>query len=339
MSISLNKLSKLLDRCNFYINHYFSIKTRCIFIEVVSKDTGSTYLMYIPSKYEISTKGESSVFELKEIDGITNSTDVTYEYGYDSNHKDFEEMYSMMNIEDKVNEGVLNNNYNKKIEINDVKSKDNEKVKSIYRQMKRFKYSVENLKYKLAIMYNSYLCCVSRKNEVDFYYIKNFPKNTNQKRLVVCFDLEILYNKHYIIHTELTDVKSNLEKLLNKNYDINIQYTTRLISNQINISNIEGLIMTKKEQLNLKYDEYKILLGTTVQKEKIIRESIGNDGRNNQNMIQLKDILSTKSKVIMDMIDMIEKRDNFILLCDNILFDNIIMFDKISKNLNLLDEI
>ena len=48
MSISLLKLSKLLDRCNFYINHYFSIKSKCIFIELVSKDSGSTYLMYIP---------------------------------------------------------------------------------------------------------------------------------------------------------------------------------------------------------------------------------------------------------------------------------------------------
>ena len=56
-------------------------------------------------------------------------------------------------------------------------------------------------------------------------------------------------------------------------------------------------------------------------------------------MIQLKDVLNTKSKVIMEFIETIEARDNFILLCDNVLFDNIIMFDKISKNLNLLNEI
>ena len=339
MSISLTKLSKLLDRCNFYINHYFSIKSKCVFVELVSKDVGATYLMYIPSKYTVNTNGEKSAYELKEINGITNSSDITYEYGYDNNHKDFEEMYSMMTLEDKVNEGVLTNNYNKKIEINDVKSKDNQNVKSIYRQMKRFKYSVENLKYKLAIMYNSYICNVARNNDVDFYYIKNFPKNSDKKRIIVCFDLEILYNKHYIIHNELTEVKTNLEKLLKKNYDINVQYTTKLISNDININKITQLIHNKREKLNLKYEEYNILLGSTVQKEKLIRNDILKNGRNNQNIIQLKDILSTKSKVIMDMIDMIEKRDNFILLCDNILFDNIIMFDKISKNLNMLDEI
>ncbi len=339
MSISLLKLSKLLDRCNFYINHYFSIKSKCIFIELVSKDSGSTYLMYIPSKYEVDTRGEKAAYELKEINDISTSSDVTFEYGYDNNHKDFEEMYSMMELEDKVSEGVLNNNYKKNIEINDVKSKNNENVKSIYRQMKRFKYSVENLKYKLAVMYNSYICCVARNNDVDFYYIKNFPKSSDQKRLIVCFDLEILYNKHYVIHTELSEVKSNIEKLLLKNYDINVQYTTRLLKNNINISKITEIISNKRQKLNLKYEEYMILLGSTVQKEKIVRDDINNNGRNNHNLIQLKDILSTKSKVLIDMIEMIEKRDNFILLCDNILFDNIIMFDKISKNLNLLDEI
>lgn len=205
--------------------------------------------------------------------------------------------------------------------------------------MNRFKYSVENLKYKLAIMCNSYICSVSRDNDVDFFYIKNFPKQTNNYKMVVVFDLEILYDKHYIIHNELNEVKNNIEKLLNKNYDINLKYTTRLLTNNININTLQSIISSKKKKFDDKYQEYNILLNSTISKEELIRTQIKKDGKNTQNIIQLKDIVKTKSKVIIDMISMIEKRDNFILMCDNVLFDNIIMFDKISKNINALNEI
>lgn len=339
MSISLKKLANLLDKCNFYINQYFSIKGYCIYIDLVSKLDGESYLMYIPSKYNIDVKNEKSSYEIKEIKDISSSNDITYEYGYDDKHKEFEEMYSMITLEEKVNEGVLNNNYKKNIEIKDVKSKNNKDVKKIFRQMNRFKYSVENLKYKLGIMYNSYLCSVSRNNEVDFYYIKNFPNATNKSKMIIIFDLEILYSKHFVIHTELQEVKQNIEKLLDKNYDINLKYTTRLLSNNINIQQIQNTILIKRKAMNEKYTEYKLLLRTIVAKEDMIKGIIKKEGKTQKNLIQLKDALKTKSKVVMDMISCIEGRDDFILTCDNVLFDNIIMFDKISKNLNLLNEI
>lgn len=336
-SISLNKLAKLLDKCNFYINQYFGMKKYCMYIELVSKINGESYIMYIPSKYNVDLSQTSSSYELKEIKDISSSNDIAYEYS--DKHKDFEEMYSILTLEEKVNEGVLNNNYKKNIEINDVRSRDNKDVKKIYRQMNRFKYSVENLKYKLAILHNSYLCSVSRDNEVDFYYIKNYPRGTNKSKMVILFDLETLYSKHYIIHTELLEVKTNIEKLLGKNYDINLKYITRLLSNNIKVEQINSTILQKRKVLDMKYDEQKLLFKTTSTKEGIIRDMITKEGKTQKNMIQLKDVLNTKSKIIMGLIESIEARDNFILLCDNVLFDNIIMFDKISKNLNLLNEI
>ena len=60
-----------------------------------------------------------------------NTKDVTYEYGYTKDNKKFEEMYSMDNLSEKVDENVLQNNYKRELQFVNVKSKNNENVKSM----------------------------------------------------------------------------------------------------------------------------------------------------------------------------------------------------------------
>lgn len=338
MSLTIDNLSKLIDNCGFYIKSYYGIHKKCTYIEVVSKEYGVSYLMYIPSKYKIYLSGVK-YHELKEIKDVMNTKDVTYEYGYDKDSKKYEEMYSLDNLEDNVNENVLQNNYKRELQVIDVKSKENEHVKSIYRQLSRFKYSVESLKYKLGILYKSYMCVINRKNDIIYYYIKNLNNNLDDKRLVVVFDLEILYEISYDIHEELKDVRKSIYTLLNRNYTLNIQYIEKMISENIKIEGMKTRIGNMKKRYNDKYDNYNKLLSTCTVKESLIRDKIKKDGKNNNNMIQLKDILKTKSGIIMDLIGLIEKMDNYTLLCDNVMYDNVIMYDKICNNLRLISEI
>jgi hypothetical protein len=338
MSISIEKLTKYIDKCNFYINTYYSIKGHCVYIDVVSKANGNNYLLYIPSKYRIRSSNVKS-FELKQISDIVNTKDVTLEYGSDKNHK-FDEMYNMvdMNKED-MDEAMLSNNYKRNLKIEDVKSRSNEEVKSIYRQMNRFKYAVENLRYKLSILYNSYICVLNRNNDIIYYYIKNRNKSDNKKSLIVCFDLEMLYDKNYIIHNELSDVKTNIEQLLLKNYNLNLNITSRMVQKNIDLDAIKSMVEQKKNRLEIDYNELKTTLSTIVVKENMIRDNIKNEGQTPEYSVRLKDILREKGARIIEMINMISKRDDLILRCDSILFDNIIMFDKISKNMKLLREL
>ncbi len=338
MSLTIDNLSKLVDRCNFYIKAYYGIHKRCTYIEVVSKDYGVSYLMYIPSKYKISLSG-TKYYELKEIKNVMNSKDVTYEYGYNKDNKNYEEMYSMDNLEDSANEDVLQNNYKRELNYVNVKSKQNENVKCIYRQLSRFKYSVENLKYKLGIMYKSYMCVISRSNEIIYYYIKNLNNSDDNKRLLVMFDLETLYEIYHDIHNELTDIRKSIYSLLNKNYKLNLQYIQKMISEKINMDGVTTKIETMKKRYDDKYNNYNRLLSTCIVKETMIREKITKHGKSNDILIQLKDILKTKSGIIMDLITLITNRDNFTLLCDNVMYDNVIMYDKICNNIKLINEI
>ena len=338
MSISIDNLTKLIDRCNFYVKSYYGIHKKCNYIDVVSKDTGISYLMYIPSKYKIYLDG-MKYNELKQIKDVMNSKDITFEYGSNKNNTKFEEMYSLDNLNENVDEDVLQNNYKRELNYVNVKSKHNENVKCIYRQLSRFKYSVENLKYKLGIMYKSYLCVITRSNEIVYYYIKNCNVNTETKRLMVIFDLEILYEIFHDIHNELKDIRKSIYLLLSRNYNLNLQYIQKMISEKINMDGMKIKIEGMKKKVDDKYNNYTRLLSTCIIKESVIREKIQKNGKSNDTVIQLKDILKTKSGIIMDLISLMEKRDNYILLCDNVMYDNVIMYDKICNNIKMISEI
>jgi hypothetical protein len=268
-----------------------------------------------------------------------NSKDITYEYGYNKDNKKYEEMYALDNISDSVNEDVLQNNYKRELNFVNVKSKENENVKCIYRQLHRFKFSVENLKYKLGIMYKSYMCVITRKNEIVYYYIKNLSNNLDNKRMVVIFDLEILYEIYHDIHDELKDVRKSIYNLLSRNYTLNLQYIQKMIVEKMNIEGMKTKIEGMKKKYDDKYNNYNRLLTTCIVKETVIREKINKNGQSNDSIIQLKDILRTKSGIIMDLISLIDKRDNYILLCDNVMYDNVIMYDKICDNIKRINEI
>ena len=338
MSLSIDNLTKLIDKSNFYIKSYYGIHKKCNYIEVVSKDTGISYLLYIPSKYKIYLDG-MKYNELKEIKDVMNTKDITFEYGYNKDNIKYDEMYSLGNLNENIDEDVLQNNYKRELNYVNVKSKHNENVKCVYRQLSRFKYSVENLKYKLGIMYKSYLCVITRNNDIVYYYIKNCNINTESKRLMIIFDLEILYEIFHDIHNELRDIRKSIYSLLSKNYNINLQYIQKMISEKINMDGMKIKIDNMKKKIDDKYNNYNRLLSTCIVKETMLREKIKKNGKSNDVMIQLKDILKTKSGIIMDLIGLMEKRDNFILLCDNVMYDNVIMYDKICNNIKMISEI
>ena len=189
-------------------------------------------MLYIPSKYDVKMKNFKS-YDLKEINNINSTSDIVLEYGYDNDNKDREDMYHDHGTHKDVNEFNLMDNYKSEININNTRSRDNEEVKCLFRQMKRLKYSVENLSYKLCIMYKSYLCVIGRDNSISCYFIKNFNSEDNTKNILVCFDLEILFAKNIRIHNELKQVKDGIQKIINKNYITNTKYIAELVKKKI----------------------------------------------------------------------------------------------------------
>ena len=112
-----------------------------------------------------------------------------------------------------------------------------------------------------------------------------------------------------------------------------------MITEKINMEGIKKKIESVKTKIDNKYNDYNRLLNTCIVKETIIRDKIHKKGKSADTIIQLKDILKTKSGIIMDLIGLIDKRDNYVLMCDNMMYDNVIMYDKICNNIKIISEI
>ena len=320
--ILIGELVKLMNDKNFICESFLCIKKDVIYVKLISKVNGFKYMMYIPSKYSIRIQSGYTSYQIKEIYDVQNNNDIAKEYGYDQDNKHLESLYQDTHISDyNVSEHKLVSNYKNTISIEEKKNKENENLKCLYRQVRRLKYSVESLDYKVVIFYKTYICCIHRDNDIQCFYIKGYPHQENIN-INISFDLECFYKKYDTIHDEIVQVKKGIDNILSKNYIINMKYIKSLLQKTIDIDNVHHILISKKQKYQQMLDKLTKLL---LQINRIKNKS--------SEKVQLK------GKIIQNIIKTSNALDNLILLADKILFDNIIMFDKISKNLNLIKNI
>lgn len=325
MSISIQKLLILLEKCDMYASKYYSKNGICNFINVISKTDGNEYMLYTSSKYNISLRDvKNNVFEIKGFD-MNKSKDVLSDYG---NHK--QDVASEMGTNIITENNLLNNYKNTKINTN-------EDVKCIYRHLQRICYITKATDYKAVIEHNNVLGVINKDNDTIFYQIKN--KNTcNSDKLLVCFDLELLYKNIKKIQIDLLNVKTSINKILDKNYNKNINYIHNLLSNvNLGADVLNNHIMSKKTEYHNKIVQLEELLNTTNIKEKEYKIHLENG--NNTVIDNLRELLKTKSNILLEIINTINKKDHLTIMCDKLLFDNIILVNQLKKNIEMFYKI
>ena len=75
------------------------------------------------------------------------------------------------------------------------------------------------------------------------------------------------------------------------------------------------------------------LLTLTNEKERKFKIEIENG--NTSAIEHLTELLKTKSEILIQYIEVINNRDNITILCDKILFDNIILLNQIKTNIEV----
>lgn len=325
MSLSIQKLLILLDKCEMYASKYYTYRGVCTFINVISKIDGNEYMMSIPSKYNVSVKEiKNNIFEIRTFD-INKSKDIMSDYGNYSQN-----VTSEMGV-NVINETTLVNNYK------DQKIDTNEEVKCLYRHLQRICYIIKSSEYNACIEHNNVLGVINKHNETILYQIKN-NHVTNQDKLLVCFSIELLYKNLKQIGRDLLNTKNSINTVLDTNYNKNINHIHNLITTcDLRADVLNTHIMTKKTEYYNTIVELEKLLVITNTKEREYKIQIENGNTNIIN--NLRDLLKTKSQILLEIIDTINKKDNLTILCDKILFDNIILIDQLKKNINLFYKI
>jgi hypothetical protein len=356
MPLSLSKLENLLSSKGFIANKFFVLDGTCFYIELFATKTADIFLLYIPSKYNFEVYDRDNIYKIKyiEMDGTDNITD---EYAGKQEDFDVEEVYGNTNIElspDKEHiEEHLESNYKRPISLKDISNEDTLVLKAIYRQMRRFKFCVQNLKYKLGIIYKNYICSIRRDDSIDCFIMKHYPRE-DCKKLMIIVDLETFYEKSDKIVDDVQVVRESIYRMLERNQGIHTRVITKIVENKKDII----LIPQQVEKKRLVYDsmmkQLKDMLDTMSSSEqKVLEELYSLDDKSQEGGIQneiskahnksrlekeLDKINSIKTEITKNILHLREKRETKILTIDKISFDNAVMLDTMIKNFAKLKE-
>ena len=253
MTLSLKKLETLLSSYGFVCNNYFIQDRRCMYIELMSITTADTFIMYIPSNYTFEVKNRPNTYKLQDMD-LDTDDNIADNYGEEVDN--IQDKYNEVSVDlilnkDGTIEKELENKYKRQIKLKEISNNDIKDIKSIYRQLRRLRYCVQEIEYKTAILFKNYLCIIRRDDTIDIFIIRGYNTDNKRKLFIVC-DLERFYEKPEKIEHDIKTVRSGLYKILSKNQSNQFNVMTSLFEDKNNIGQI---IIQSKIQIT-KFNEY-----------------------------------------------------------------------------------
>lgn len=351
MPLSITKLQNLLYQKGFIPTKYFIMDGSCFYIELYSQLSADTFLLYMPSNYNFTVDShKNSTYKMKYIDMKTaeNKADE-----YAGGEKDTLENANIELSPDKDKlEEHLESNYRHQISLNDVSDEDNSALKMIYRQMRRLRYCVQNLKYKLGVIYKNYICAIRRDDSVDCFFVKHLPRTSN-KQLVIIVDLETFYEKSEKLLEDLSTVRQSIYNILERNQGMHSRVIDKMLRNRKDIATIPESTEKKKIVYDSLLAEHERLFNLMNKaRSKIIKElealdkqeptglqsDISRAHQKSRLEKELAKINSIQEEIGKGISILRKKRENSLINIDNIMFDNTIMWDCMLKNFTLLKE-
>lgn len=340
MTFSINKIEKLLKSRGFVIQNFFVSESICIYIEIFDSVLGSTFMLYIPSKYDIIIQPANNVHEIKSID--VNSTDDLHTDKDD----DYDDIDFSPDILDKKLKEHLDDNYKHDISLSN--NDDKTILCTINRQLSRIVLSVQNIKYKICIMIKNYIGCIKRDNSIDFYSSQLYT--SDELKLKVSIDLEMLLKNLDNISSNIKKVNTDIIKILDKNHVRHTKNLKKLLEMKHDVQSFSDQIYSKKEKFrvqltNLYSSLDKLLESETQNVDKIMtindhykkNGGIHSDVERIQSLTkyekELDRIRNLKHEIYKNIHIIKTKLEHITLKTDNILFDNTIMLNSIINNI------
>jgi hypothetical protein len=371
MKLSSQKLEKLLSLKGFEIISYFIIHRYCAYIEAISTNNADTVLISIPSSYEFRMHSDSTngIYKIHNID-MKDDDETTDNYAGQPTEEDIENAYD--EIENSISPSItglnikegniashLEESYRRKISLYDLEKEDIKALKKLYRQLKRMRYCMQSIRYKLSVIYQNYICVLERDSSIETYQIDQY-KNSPHKKLCTIIDLELFYEKteNNSIFKDIKSVKENLYKIFNKTQNQHLATLEKVISTRNILESNIAIVKRKKTEYTIHLTKFEVLLEKTINSQEKIKEQlkyVNNEYKNssfkglhsdstnfakkNKLETELIRLESVKKEVSKNMFILREKTDILYLDTDNTIFDNTVMVDAIFRNVDNLVKI
>ena len=353
-SLSISKLEKLLVNNNIFPERYYLYHGYIIYVECLIVKTGIKFWLDIPEDYKFKADHNSkpNIVELKSVQIDEGDEEVVNEFAKKFDDLDvfnsYENKEGGKEVEDDFEKNnissTLNQNYKYSVKINEIDETDEKDVKDIKRQVTRLRYSVMHTKYQLCITYKHYFAILF-DDEVIVFTVKHLKEDEYSKyrQLLVVVDLERFFNKVDRINVEVFKIKSSINKILDINYNKNISNINFMMDKSALVLNKFNELYSKKMHLTMLETNFDSLYKSVNESEKKILEKISllKDQEYNRDQVEkyredIRSLEDSKIEILSNIAKVNEKKDNISLTLDKVLFDNIVMFNSIIKNFEML---
>lgn len=358
MPLSLNKLRKILYEKGFITKKMYKISGNCNFIEIISILSGDMFMLYVPSKYKFRVNENCHKMKLIHLNE-KDREEIANEYAESPNQDRMEDIYDEIELETDYNkknidniEELLEGKYKKPIHLKDLNIEDSYDVKCVFRQLRRLKYCVQSIRYKLVLKYKKYICVLHLDDTIECFYVKSLPM-VDQRKIIVTMDLELFYENFDNLTEEITQVKSGISKVLDKNHINHSKTLQKMLEKKDTIIQVTNQLFNKKNELRKYINHFQGLLNEMNASEKINKKRLDNlnykNNSTNSNLTlsqqkrkiieEIKKNYRLKDEIIDNILKVQNQEEHISLIIDKILFDNTVMLDRIFKNLNDLSNI
>lgn len=369
MPLSITNLETLLKSKNFVPRYKFLVQKYCAYISCKSNN-GDNILISIPSQYKIRVHRNETSFKIKSVSIYDETDDTTDKFADKPKEEDIENTYE--EIDTPVSPGstgmykesniaaTLEESYRRKISLRDIERNEAQAIKKIYRQLKRLRYCMQNLRYKIAVLYSDYICILERDSSIEVYQIENFSHKdkSTEKQLFFLVDLELLYEKmeNSTLNKDINNIRNSIYKILNKTQNKHVVIIDKVVSRHNVLEENIKSINEKKSKYQQHLDRFNTLLNVTDSKIEEYEKKLsdldfkmkGANGVSNETEIvmeksKITDEIKTLNDARIDIVKNIqsvkEKNDELYLSSDTVIFDNIVLANTIFDNLSTMSKI
>lgn len=359
MPLSFTRLEKLLTSQGLLIQRLFTMQKQLVFLELVSLSNVEHILLYIQSKYAIPVEDRKDAFNIEYIE-LTDSGDIPNEYAGEMDAYDLEKSYDEIEIDTQMDpfEGGsiverLEENYNRPVSMKNSDKEDEMTIKDVFRQLRRLKLCVQNVRYKLSVMYKNYMCCIRRDDDMECYKIDGL---STKRKLYVSLDLETFYAKIDTLTEDVRIVREGVYKVLDRNQTRHSRNLDNMLARARGVTEYSSDIWMRKQKYQAYIDKLEELMSVILRSERTIMEKISDirSGRSDGGVKGLHDdiqrshtisayeaestrISNVKHNIISNLMELKSKQERLIIDTDKIFFDNSVMIDTVIKNMSALE--
>ena len=353
MPLSLKKLQEMLYNYSLLTIRWYTMNGSCAYIEVQCKTTAENFLVYIPSDYNFEMETCENVHELKEISELNDDEQVNIDEDKVGNF--YEQL--QLNLDqfggDKMR-SHLQEGYKKKINLKSID--DLNSVKAITRQLKRLKFCVEHVKYKVAIFYQNSFSVIRRSDDVEAYIVIDGPYYKKRKMFVTT-DIEVLFNRKKSMVKDIKSIENGLQKTLEKNQNSHSRNITSLFDRKVdmqkNVKNIQTKISFYETYINkfeLLFEKLNDIEEELLIKENEIRAKIESSESSfhaditlsherTKHIKKVKDLEKYKKKITERILFCRNELNNLLLEVDSIFFESSVMISESLANFDRLEKL